>query len=482
MNAAQGPHAEASAESTPSETAAADPPRGVARAWPYVLLLAVSALLHFAWYGHPAAVVFDEVYFPRFALAYLRHEYFLDLHPPLGKLIFFATAWLAGLDPGFSFASIHLPFPDPVYAVLRVPPSLAGTLLPLVLVGIALELGLSRFAALAVGALAALDNGLLALTRFATTDAFLLLFGFGALWCGLRGRARGWRWLVAAGLLGGAALSVKWTGFAFVGLLLLGEALRTLRGPRPARAAGALRIVVLAALAASVYAASFAAHFALTTRTSPDAAHLSPSFQATLEGHPRAADPAQPRLGLAGRFVEMHQHMLAGHTGASPHPYASRWYDWPFMMRAVAMWTEAKDGRIASIHLLGNPAAWWASGYCILLLLVNFPPRLLSRALRRPGPGPTSTEATIVVAYLANLLPFVPIARPMFIYHYMAALCVALIGVGYLLDRCGRDGRWLGAALLVLAAAAFVYFAPLTYGLPLPLADFEARMWLRGWR
>jgi dolichyl-phosphate-mannose--protein O-mannosyl transferase len=468
--------------SSPADPTSTTALRRLARGWPYLLLLATSAALHFAWHGHPAAVVFDEVYFPRFALAYLRGEYFLDLHPPLGKLIFFATAWLADLDPGFSFASIHLAFPDRSYAVLRVPPRLAGTLLPLVLVGIALELGVSRFSAFVVGALAVLDNGLLVLSRFATMDAFLLLFGFGALWCWMRGRERGWPWLVATGLLCGAAVSVKWTGLAFVGLVLAGQALRAWQGGATARALSAAKIAAIGALTLVVYLASFAAHFALSARTGPDAAFLSPAYQATLEGHPRAADPAQPKLGFAGRLVELHQRMLAGHATASPHPYASRWYDWPFMMRAVAMWTETKDGHIASIHLLGNPVVWWASGYCILLLLLNFPPRLFTWALRRPGPAPSTTEASIVIAYLANLLPFVPIARPMFVYHYMPALCVALVGIGVLLDRCGTDARWLGVALLALATAAFFYFAPLTYGLPLPLADFDARMWLRGWR
>lgn len=450
------------------------------RAWPFLLLLAASLALHFAWYGQPAAVVFDEVYFPRFGLAYLRHEYFLDLHPPLGKLIYAATAWLAGLDPGFAFASIHQPFPDGSYLVLRVPPRLAGSLLPLVLVGIALELGISRFASFVVGALAVLDNGLLALSRFALMDPFLLLFGFGALWCWLRGRRGRWGWTLAAGLLCGAVLSVKWTGLAFVGLVLLGEAVRVWQGP--ARARGIARTATLAALTAAVYVASFAAHFALITKTGPDADFLSPAFQATLEGHPRAADPAQPRLGFGGKFVEMHQRMLAGHTGAGAHPYSSRWHDWPFMMRAIAMWTESGNGRIASIHLLGNPAVWWVAGYAILLLLVNYPPHLFNRVLGRTGTVPERSESVIVVAYLANLLPFVPIARPMFIYHYMPALCVALIGIGLLLDRCGRDARWLGALLIALSLAAFVYFAPLTYGLSLSMAEFDARMWLRGWR
>jgi dolichyl-phosphate-mannose-protein mannosyltransferase len=162
---------------------AAPAARAFVRAWPFWLLLAASALLHFVWFSRPLTVVFDEVYFPRFGLAYLKNEYYFDLHPPLGKLIYGATAWLAGLDPSFSYATNHLPYPDASYLAMRVPPRLAGTLLPLVLAAVALELGLSRGAALVVGLLAALDNALLVISRFALIDPFLLLFGFGALWC-----------------------------------------------------------------------------------------------------------------------------------------------------------------------------------------------------------------------------------------------------------------------------------------------------------
>jgi dolichyl-phosphate-mannose-protein mannosyltransferase len=154
-----------------------------APALPWVALLALSAALHFVWFERPLTVVFDEVYFPRFALSYLKGEYYFDLHPPLGKLILFATAWLGGLDPAFSFATNHLPFPDSSYLLLRVPPRIAGTLLPLVLVAVALELGVSRFASFTAGYLAALDNALLVISRFALLDSFLLLFGFGAIWC-----------------------------------------------------------------------------------------------------------------------------------------------------------------------------------------------------------------------------------------------------------------------------------------------------------
>ncbi|HEU0204210.1 MAG TPA: phospholipid carrier-dependent glycosyltransferase, partial [Burkholderiaceae bacterium] len=102
----------------------------VRSAWPLALILLVSALLHFVFFSRPLQVVFDEVYFARFGLAYLDNRYYFDLHPPLGKLIFFVTGWLAGLSSDFSFAKNMLPFPDASYLVLRVPPRLAGTLLP----------------------------------------------------------------------------------------------------------------------------------------------------------------------------------------------------------------------------------------------------------------------------------------------------------------------------------------------------------------
>jgi dolichyl-phosphate-mannose--protein O-mannosyl transferase len=453
----------------------------VRRGWPFwVLLAAVSAALHFVWFDRPLSVVFDEVYFPKFGLAYLRNEYYFDLHPPLGKLIYGATAWVAGLDPSFSFATNHLPLPDPSYLALRVPPRVAGTLLPLLLAAVALELGLSRGAALAVGLLAALDNALLVMSRFALMDSFLLLFGFGALWCWLRGRGRGGAWWIGAAVLGGAALSIKWTGLSFIALILLFEGVAWLRRPH---VRGIGRPLAMVLLAGAVYVAGFAAHFAIAYRTGPDDGAMSRGFQATLQGNPNAADPSLVRPGFVGKFVELHQRMFHNtRTTTGPHAYASRWYDWPFMMRSVDFWAEHKDGQVAHIYFLGNPAVWWAAGYCILFLLVNFPPRLVG-ALEQPRAQPIDrTEWFIVAGYLANLVPFVVIARIMFAYHYLPALCFALLGLGFLLDRCGGYRRPLALALLALAVAAFFHFAPLSYALPLTQQEFDARFWVRGWR
>jgi dolichyl-phosphate-mannose-protein mannosyltransferase len=266
--------------------------------------------------------------------------------------------------------------------------------------------------------------------------------------------------------------------------MLLHEGVLWLRQPNWWRV---IRTALAVALVAVVYVGSFAAHFALAHRSGPDDHVMSVRFQATLHGNPHASNPALQPLGFGEKFAELHQRMFENtRKTLGPHAYASRWYDWPFMMRSVDFWAEAKDGpagrQIAHVYFLGNPLIWWTAGYCMLYLLVNFPPRLFAWWAGSRAQPPERTETILVIAYLANMLPFVAIGRILFLYHYLPALCVALLGVGHLLDRTGAYRRPLGIGLVVLAAASFAYFAPLSYGLPLTPNELDQRFWVRGWR
>src|SRR3990167_7101594 len=130
------------------------------------IILALSILTHFAFFGHPNETVFDEVHFGKFISGYFTHEYFFDIHPPLGKLLISGMGYIGGFKPGFSFGEIGQKFPDNTYLWLRFLPMIAGMLLPLVFYGLGKRLGFSILASATLGILLVLENAFIAQSRF----------------------------------------------------------------------------------------------------------------------------------------------------------------------------------------------------------------------------------------------------------------------------------------------------------------------------
>lgn len=447
--------------------------------WPLLLIGSAALLTHFIFYDYPLTVVLDEIYYGRFAIDYLKHEYFFDLHPPLGKLLLYLIASLAQLDPAFTFPGNMVPFPNDSYLVLRLLPRLAGSALPLVIYALARELGLSRMSAGCIGLLLVFENGLLVLSRFILLDAFILLFGFSALTCYLcYRRTQRWAWLCGAIILAGCALATKWTGLSFLGMIITLELFSAIR----ARSIKALRTLpLLLLLPVLIYYASFAAHFALAYRSGENDWTMSPAFQAQLSGNALAnsATPT-PALSFWEKFNELNYRMFdTARTMTATHPYSSKWYSWPLMWRGLGFWADYRGGEKAHIMLLGNPLLWWCASYAMLFLLLNFPPQLLRCLLQQQSIR--FSEGFVLLGWIANLLPFVLVSRVVFLYHYMPSLIFAILALGYLVDGLPFK-RYFAAVLVLLAAASFVYFAPLSYGLHLPAAEFEARFWLDSWR
>lgn len=79
-----------------------------------------------------------------------------------------------------------------------------------------------------------------------------------------------------------------------------------------------------------------------------------------------------------------------------------------------------------------------------------------------------------------NLLPFLQIKRVMFLYHYAVALMFAVLMLAYLADKLEKQ-KWLIPSLLIASALLFIFFAPLSYGLPLSPEQYHLRTWFNGW-
>jgi dolichyl-phosphate-mannose--protein O-mannosyl transferase len=206
---------------------------------------------------------------------------------------------------------------------------------------------------------------------------------------------------------------------------------------------------------------------------------MTPAFQKTLAGNGYQNNPEIKPLSLFEKFKELNFEMYRANANLTAgHPYSSKWYAWPFMIRPIYYWNDnpqtvpAKESRI---YFLGNPIIWWASTVAIIYSLFC----LASDIIRRKPKN--KTLAIVGGAYLLNFLPFMGISRAMFLYHYMIGLTFSIIALIYLVDGLGNKNK-IFTALIAVCAAAFVFFVPLSYGLPLASPIYRLRVWLPSWQ
>lgn len=116
---------------------------------------------------HPRnpATRFDETHVGRFLVSLLRGEYFFDVHPPLGKLLFAYASILLGFDvddfDDDSFGAIGKDYASSVpYVGLRRISATFGAAVPILAYHVVHALGFSTRACMLAAILLVLDTGL----------------------------------------------------------------------------------------------------------------------------------------------------------------------------------------------------------------------------------------------------------------------------------------------------------------------------------
>jgi len=426
-----------------------------------LVILGISFLTHFIALGHPASVVFDEVFYGRFMSDYWQNIHFFDQHPPFFKLLMTGIGYLSGASRHFAdWTSIGNPVPDEII-ILRIIPLVAGTLLPLVIYALCRRLDFSKAASVVAGLLVCLETSLLIQSRFILPDVVMLLTGFASIllymeW--LRSETRHPRWFLIASILCMAAtVSTKWTGLAFLLVIFAMEAYRRPSFKRFAAFVGAYLGIIFI-----FYALLFAIHFSLIKNPGQGDAFMTAEFQSK---------------GFAGKFIELNHVMFAvNHAMTATHSYSSKWYTWPLMQRTVFYWESPRvEGKPSSyLYYFGNPVIYWLGTLAVCCMLLQV---LVKRRLNK-------VSFFILLGFLVNLLPFAFIGRVMFLYHYEAALIFSIIALVYLLEQIKAEKKRIAVAtaIVALALAAFAYWSPLIYGTPLTEKGLANRMWMPTWR
>ena len=408
---------------------------------------------------------FDEIYLARTALEHLNNVYPYEVsHPPLGKLILSLGILLFGMNPfGWRFMG-----------------TLVGVLMVPILYVFLKNLFGKTSVAFCGTCLFAFDFMHLVQTRIATIDSYgvffiLISYYFMYRWLTVpagKKLRRSAPSLFLSGLFWGIGCASKWTViYAGVGLALLwllglifkGREWKELQASHPgtyiprfgAHVAGtiALSVVFFVVVPLCIYIASYIPYAIARGGLTPE--------------------------NLLTIVWDNQVFMLTYHQGVhTPHPYESYWYQWIFDGRPILYYRDLSYSNTEGVKSLfasfNNPLVAWTGLLAFFAMVIEAFRKKSGKAL------------FILIAILSQFVPWLPIGRILFAYHYFPTVLFLVFAVAYLMDRMLTRRRACYGLVVYgftgYAAALYALFYPALIGLYTPLwYNSSFLRWMPSW-
>ncbi|GEQ69630.1 hypothetical protein JCM33374_g3303 [Metschnikowia sp. JCM 33374] len=261
-----------------------------------VVVLAVAAVVRTFRLYSPSKVIFDETHFGGFAQDYYHGEFFVDVHPPLVKLIFYWIGLLFGWNGQFDFEAIGDAFDDNVpYVAMRCFSAVCG-IVTAVSTFLALRASGCRVKIAGIGALLVIfENSLATQSRLIMLDSGLVAFtslsvlSFQKFQVAQPFSRKWFQKMLATGVALGLTVSTKLTGlFTLLWVLIwtslqvwayIGDLEVTIK---ELAAHVVCRLVAFIVVPATIYCGIFSVHFMSLPFNGPGSGIMSPSFKAGL--------------------------------------------------------------------------------------------------------------------------------------------------------------------------------------------------------
>lgn len=418
----------------------------------FLLLLALVLIFTFSIrvfrLSEPKGYYFDEVYHVVTARAYSQnnadaYDPFAPapeedtaydwLHPPLTKLIQAGSIKVIGDNP----------------VGWRMPSAIFGT----AIVGATFALAyviLGPVAAIFSAAIIAFENLNLVMSRITMNDVFVTFFILIAFTLAhIYIKTKKYKYLFLTSIFLGLAISSKWSGIWAIPAVGFYIAIDKLRHKD-----FDLRIFTLVVIPPVIYLLSYG--------------------QFWLQRH------------SVRQFIDLHKqiwwyqnrHDLEHSYGTTPLYCVSEglegaktWCPWVLNSRGVYFSYEEYGDKAGYIYALGNPLIFWSG-----ILAVSF---LLGKYLDERK----KEYFLVLLGYFIFWVPWIFTPRLLFLYHYLPSLPFLAISLGVVLATVWQTKlKYLTLLALLIFAAAFFYFYPITTGLPIELSAIEKYMWLATWR
>lgn len=404
--------------------------------------------------GFRSSTYFDEIYHARTAYEYTQGLYsYENTHPPLGKIFIAFGMKLFGVNPfgwrfmGTLFGILMLPF---IYLFGK-------------------KIFDKTWVATCITTLFAVDFMHFAQTRIATIDVFITFFIIAMYYFMYQyycmsfydtSLKRTWIPLGLCGISMGLGVACKVTGvYAGIGLAIL-FFMTLYRRYREYCYAKTDINGSTNGIEHKYIVEQFTSHTVKTLLFCIVFFVIIPVIIFTLAYIPFVNRPGE---GLIERMLENITTMYNYHTTVdATHPYSSWWYEWPIMVRPIWYFSNDISKTMAEgISSFGNPIIWWA-GIPAFFYMIYL-------AFKKD-----KTALFLVIAYLAQYLPWMKVTRITFIYHYFPCVPFVVLMIMYALYHLYKKSKDIRKPLIKksiflyvgIAVVLFVMFYPVLSGHP----------------
>ncbi|PSK38586.1 hypothetical protein C7M61_002520 [Candidozyma pseudohaemuli] len=287
-------------------------------------------------------VVWDEAHFGKFGSYYLRHEFYHDVHPPLGKMLVGLSGYLAGYNGSWDFPSGEL-YPDYIdYTKMRLFQVMFSGLCAPVAYFTCKEIGFSILSTWLFTTMVTFELSYVTLGKFILLDSPLLFFTTATVLAFSRFNnfntrsqeftRKWWKWLLITGVCIGCTMSTKMVGLfvtTLVGIYTVVDLWnkfgdKTITWKKYFYHWFA-RIVALIIVPFCVFLVSFKIHFDLLYKSGTGDANMSSLFQANLKNSDVGGGPRDVTIGHS--YVTLKNQGLTGgllHSHVQTFPEGSK--------------------------------------------------------------------------------------------------------------------------------------------------------------
>lgn len=304
-----------------------------------IFFTVVGILVRIYKIGANKNVVWDEAHFGKFGSYYLRHEFYHDVHPPLGKMLVGFSGYLVGYNGSWDFPSGQA-YPDYIdFIKMRLfQAAFSAGCVPFAYFTCK-EIGYGILPTWFFTIMVALEQSYVTLGRFILLDAMLLFFTVTTIYCFARfHNQRGeefsrkwWKWLLLLGFSIGCVDSVKMVGLfvtSLVGIYTVFQLWEYFGDKKMKNSTYFFhwisRIGALIVVPAIVFMICFKIHFELLWHSGTGDANMSSLFQANLVGSNVGIGPRDVAIGSS--VITMKNQGLTGgllHSHVQTYPEGS---------------------------------------------------------------------------------------------------------------------------------------------------------------